>query len=385
MYCNLFSTQSSKTPQLFVNIIGNIGFMCCNPSEFKFFHFILHSKRLDYLIISNETYLLFLKFYKVMPAAMLYEVHSEWIFGDAYCDIWISIDQFSCTASILNLCLISLDRYWAVTKPFEYSVQRTRKRMIVYIALVWLGAACISLPPLLYFGNKHENNFNGRSICLVSQNIPYQIYATLVSFYIPLPVMLFVYYKIYQTVKRILCDEKRAQMQLEKIWDHSINEENAIDTNSNIYTCSQTPKICWAYFVNQLKASTRLGILMSSFTICWTPFFVLTIVRLYLNRKMSPAIQSISTVFLWLGYVNSLLNPIMCVLMNRDFIKPVREILHCRCANINSTVRNDFYQWQFGEPSTHRTTLYYADTRARGSVQSIKDTDFAKPSTQNQM
>jgi 5-hydroxytryptamine receptor 7 len=62
--------------------------------------------------------------------------------------------------------------------------------MIFYVFLVWLGAACISLPPLLIIGNEHTYSETGPSHCSVCQNFFYQIYATLGSFYIPLFVMI---------------------------------------------------------------------------------------------------------------------------------------------------------------------------------------------------
>lgn len=43
-----------------------------------------------------------------------------WIFGDIWCSVWLAVDVWMCTASILNLCAISLDRYLAVTRPVSY-------------------------------------------------------------------------------------------------------------------------------------------------------------------------------------------------------------------------------------------------------------------------
>lgn len=92
-------------------------------------------------------------------------------------------------------------RYYAITKPLEYGVKRTPRRMILCVSMVWLGAACISLPPLLILGNTHgETPGHPGTQCLVCQNFGYQIYATLGSFYIPLSVMMFVYYKIFRYV-----------------------------------------------------------------------------------------------------------------------------------------------------------------------------------------
>lgn len=153
----------------------------------------------------------------VMPMAMFYEIQREWNFGPIVCNLWVSFDVLSCTASILNLCMVSVDRYNAITKPLEYGVKRTPKRMIIYVFFVWFGAACISLPPLLILGNKHDLVLDGKTMpaCLVCQEIGYQLYATMCSFYIPLTVMMIVYYKIFRAARRIVLEEKRAQSHLD--------------------------------------------------------------------------------------------------------------------------------------------------------------------------
>lgn len=47
----------------------------------------------------------------VMPVALIYEVMDFWPFGSIICNLWISLDITACSASILSLCVISLDRY----------------------------------------------------------------------------------------------------------------------------------------------------------------------------------------------------------------------------------------------------------------------------------
>lgn len=107
----------------------------------------------------------------VMPVALLNELLGGWAFGPLICDIWVSFDVLSCTASILNLCMISVDRYLAITKPLEYGVKRTPKRMFAYIAVVWIGAAFVSVPPVLILGNEHGDGTR----CDVCQNFYYQV------------------------------------------------------------------------------------------------------------------------------------------------------------------------------------------------------------------
>lgn len=294
----------------------------------------------------------------VMPTALLYEVLGKWNFGTVFCDIWVSFDVLSCTASILNLCAISVDRYWAITKPLEYGVKRTPRRMMLCVVLVWLGAACISLPPLLILGNEHQNE-HGEPICLVCQYFGYQIYATLGSFYIPLAVMLFVYYQIFRAARRIVLDEKRAQTRLENTMNGG-SKEKPIETSSGTIIGSPHQKKLRFQLAKERKASTTLGIIMSAFTVCWLPFFILALVRPFLDEGQDeePAVpKTLHSLFLWLGYANSLLNPVIYATLNRDFRKPFQEILYFRCSSLNLMMREDFYHSQYGEPTSQRVVV----------------------------
>ncbi|XP_058062112.1 5-hydroxytryptamine receptor 1-like [Anopheles bellator] len=323
----------------------------------------------------------------VMPPALLYEVLEEWRFGEVFCDIWVAFDVLSCTASILNLCAISVDRYWAITKPLEYGVKRTPRRMIACIVLVWLAAACISLPPLLILGNEHQ--INGQPACSVCQNFFYQIYATLGSFYIPLAVMLFVYCQIFRAARRIVMEEKRAQKRLEsaingatlvqqqqqkKVLPFTGNHQTGgaergktilgtrAPSTTTTTTSSPQHKRLRFQLAKERKASTTLGIIMSAFTICWLPFFILALVRPFMKDDH----RTLSSFFLWLGYANSLLNPIIYATLNRDFRKPFQEILYFRCSSLNHMMREDFYHSQYGDPGSQRLVITH-DGGARES------------------
>ena len=46
----------------------------------------------------------------VLPLNVAYSVLGKWVFGSITCKIWLTADVLCCTASILNLCAIALDR-----------------------------------------------------------------------------------------------------------------------------------------------------------------------------------------------------------------------------------------------------------------------------------
>jgi len=72
----------------------------------------------------------------VMPMSTVYIFTVDWWFGVGLCQLWIAVDYTASTASILNLFILSLDRYWSVTMPLKYLSKRTTKRAIIMISLV---------------------------------------------------------------------------------------------------------------------------------------------------------------------------------------------------------------------------------------------------------
>ncbi|KAL2311282.1 hypothetical protein Nmel_002982 [Mimus melanotis] len=60
-----------------------------------------------------------------MHVSIAYTVTHMWAFGQLLCDIWLSSDIICCTASILHLCVLALDRYWAIRDILEYTKHRT--------------------------------------------------------------------------------------------------------------------------------------------------------------------------------------------------------------------------------------------------------------------
>ncbi|XP_023159092.1 5-hydroxytryptamine receptor-like [Ceratitis capitata] len=85
----------------------------------------------------------------IMPFSLANELMGYWVFGSWWCDIHSAMDVLLCTASIMNLCLISLDRYWSITKAVQYLKSRTPGRAAFMIAAVWVMSAGICIPPLL--------------------------------------------------------------------------------------------------------------------------------------------------------------------------------------------------------------------------------------------
>ncbi|XP_055963554.1 D(2) dopamine receptor isoform X2 [Sorex fumeus] len=132
----------------------------------------------------------------VMPWVVYMEVVGEWKFSKIHCDIFITLDVMMCTASILNLCAISIDRYTAVAMPMLYNTRYSSKRRVtVMIAIVWVLSFTISCPLLFGLNNTDQNE------CIIA-NPAFVVYSSIVSFYVPFIVTLLVYIKIYMVLRK---------------------------------------------------------------------------------------------------------------------------------------------------------------------------------------
>lgn len=139
----------------------------------------------------------------VMPFNVIYTLRNRWDFGLVTCKIWLTCDILCCTASILNLCAIALDRYQAIHDPINYAQKRTLRRVLVGVALVWVISALISIPPLLGW-NDWPDEFTPTTPCTLTSERGFVIYSASGSFFIPLIIMSIVYVKIYIATRRRL-------------------------------------------------------------------------------------------------------------------------------------------------------------------------------------
>jgi hypothetical protein len=127
------------------------------------------------------------------------ELTGKWMFGQFMCDVWNSLDVYFCTVSILHLCCISVDRYYAIVRPLQYPITMTHKTVSFMIANVWLMPAAISFTPIFmgWYTTAAHQEFRKRhpSVCVFVVNDYYAIISSSVSFWIPGIVMITMYYR----------------------------------------------------------------------------------------------------------------------------------------------------------------------------------------------
>lgn len=312
----------------------------------------------------------------VMPFSIIYIQKEKWVMGEAVCTVWLSVDITCCTCSILHLATIAIDRYRAITDAVEYSRKRTGARAGAMVAVVWLLSILISLPPLLWRHYSDDAEHEDQCI-IIHHHMAFTVYSTLGAFYIPLLLILILYYKIYKAAQTLYMRREASRASRhscmtngsmipssyppgdsdadcgpqspapispqEKSFSEPSTEETPRDrvrvsrkafqskshkqessTESRRSQFYQGPRISGS---RERKAASTLGLIIGAFVICWLPFFVKEVI---VNTCSSCNTSMEMADFLtWLGYLNSLINPLIYTIFNEDFKKAFRRLIRC--------------------------------------------------------
>ena len=188
----------------------------------------------------------------VMPLGIVTAVSGSWDNGKAACYFWLIVDMMCCSTSVLNLALVSLDKYLAIIKPLRYTDIQTPRNALFLIALVWIEAIFTASIPL--FGFWELKNHSEVNVCVFSWFFPpfYYIFVLSLNLLLPFVIMFYVYTRIYVTARR----------QLHRI---------------SILFVQQHQSRVAVGIIKQNKASRKLGMLLGVFVLCWSPYLTLTL------------------------------------------------------------------------------------------------------------
>ncbi|KAH0953262.1 hypothetical protein HN011_000922 [Eciton burchellii] len=140
-----------------------------------------------------------------MPLFTLYTVLGYWPLGPHVCDTWLALDYLASNASVLNLLIISFDRYFSVTRPLTYRAKRTTLKAAIMIASAW-GISLLLWPPWIYAWPYIEGQRTVPKTACYIQFIETNHYITfgtaIAAFYLPVTVMIILYWRIWKETKK---------------------------------------------------------------------------------------------------------------------------------------------------------------------------------------
>lgn len=167
-----------------------------------------------------------------MPLFTLYTVLGYWPLGPHVCDTWLALDYLASNASVLNLLLISFDRYFSVTRPLTYRAMRTTCKAGIMIALAW-GVSLVLWPPWIYAWPYIEGQrtvpVNACYIQFIETNHYITFITAIAAFYVPVTVMIILYWRIWKETKKRQKDLPYLQAGKQDASKRSNSSDEALD------------------------------------------------------------------------------------------------------------------------------------------------------------
>lgn len=254
--------------------------------------------------------------------------------------LWICLDIVSGTSSIMNLVAISVDRFFAITSPFNYHLKLTKTRARFCIVLLWVYSITVA------------------GLHILGRGKWYAYFVASASFFLPLPILVYSYARIFRVA------HKQALKMRAENYGHELSEyedKNGETTDTDAFVNAKPrasysmgtrnstsasrfifhkvrPRLTSQSSMRQmrrvlhtdLKAAKTLAIVMGAFLACWSPYIISMLITVSCPRciPLQTNIQ-IAKACKWLHYSNSAVNPIIYTLLNRQFRAAFRRIL-CR-------------------------------------------------------
>ncbi|KAM7376013.1 hypothetical protein PAMP_005765 [Pampus punctatissimus] len=223
----------------------------------------------------------------------------DWPFGQFLCKVVNLGIKMNAYCSIYFLVLVSIDRYVALVHTMSYGRMRRPKYAKLGCLLVWGFGLVLSVPALILRIVKYFPEFDVHACFLDYPNQTVELLCDgmliIFSFIIPISIISFCTLKIIQALK-----------------NQAIDKFNAVRTEK--------------------KATTLVMVVLLAFLICWVPFHIVTTLDVLLRADvlggchLSSVLDICNQIFTYLAFFNSALNPILYVIVGKNFRKKVQEV-----------------------------------------------------------
>ncbi|XP_031156081.1 trace amine-associated receptor 13c-like [Sander lucioperca] len=247
----------------------------------------------------------------LMPVEIL-RTTSCWYFGDLVCSMYPFIGIIITVASVVDIVLISVDRYVAICDPLHYTTKVTGRRVKIVVCLCWL----CSFFYCFIFVN-HDTIYDiGRSNscygeCVMYSNYIPEVVDLVLIFIVPVTVIVALYLRIFAV---------------------AVSQARAMRSHITAVTLqlSVTPKAK----KSELKAARNLGVLVVVFLMCFCPYYCF----FFAGDNLLSALSASFVIYLY--YFNSCLNPVMYALFYPWFRKSVKLIVTLQILQPGSSETN---------------------------------------------
>lgn len=247
-------------------------------------------------------------------------VTGEWIFGDWCCRAVASIGLTLSFISILHLCMLSVDRYIAIQKPFRYQFIVTRRRVITILLLIWLSVVVILNVPLADFEFRADT-YGCASVSTQaspSRDSPYIFFLVGLFVIIPFAIICFSNAVVFKTA----FTQARKLSRVERSLRESSADICAERADEQAAKTMETHSL-----KREIKSARTFALVLGIFLLCYTPFYTAGTYRKIAGPAEVP--RSVMLITMWIAFANSFCNPIVYGLRYSPFRKAFKKLCSC--------------------------------------------------------
>ena len=211
-------------------------------------------------------------------------------------------DTFYATSASFSVAIIAYERYYSIIHCLHYEQSMMNRNTKPVIVAVWIASLLISLPPLLKWGTYGYERYQYKCTLSFTYDKGYFFLKIIVTFLIPLTVMLVCYNWIFMVAKRHAESITNIEIRVQNDIVHGVKRNN----------------------FSKKHHTGSVFITIVVYIICWLPINILYLLK---NLKPSMTIPGPAlTASCILSLMSSSINPIVYALVTGKFRKGLTRL-----------------------------------------------------------